>query len=569
MNIVALYTYRLRRGWRRVVTFLATKWKRSFYLYLAGLFTIFIVVDSTVLHLSAGLKQVGLDMMVRYRFVVPKPDKDIVIIDIDEASLAEMAKEQGRWPWPRKILGEFVEQLEKQQPQAIVFDIIFSDPDVYNPDSDVYFDSAIAATSNTFFPMLRLSPNDDAQSQLNIAFLPGVEPLSNEAQADATIAMLMPYSKTVLEGGRLGLNNIDSDPDGVTRQYLTYMSEYGWKIPSLPLRVSQDLNFPKTDEERVFLNWRGPPFTYRSESFSKVYKDMLSKNKLRPANEFDGKIVIIGSTASSLFDIRPTPMSRSHPGVEILATAIDNFKHVDYLRFPETRITYMVLTLLLIWAAAWGFYRDNGRDKINMLFGASQFILIAISYGSINLSNTYINLTGPVTLGIAYFTVARLYAFATESILEKSTVRASLQSTDEQIGVLMLINLCEQTGVLNAGIREKIRKELAGIGGNNKSVEILMHPQKGVWALLEDFLVISWVCPFGDQPARAGIQQDIQHIEQSLLSILSKHFVVTAKTVDFIVHEGIIGSGDMVKDNWRALLSTTLMRWKRAEILVD
>lgn len=107
-----------------------------------------------------------------------------------------------------------------------------------------------------------------------------------------------------------------------------------------------------------------------------------------------------------------------------------------------------------------GFYRDTGRDKINLVFGASQFILIGISYASINLSNTYINLTGPVTLGLAYFTVARLYAFATGSMLEKSTVRASLQQSKELHGVLMLINLGGQAGALNAGVREKIRRQM-------------------------------------------------------------------------------------------------------------
>ena len=48
-------------------------------------------------------------------------------------AFATMAKEYGRWPWPRQVLGEFLEQIEKQQPKAIVFDILFSDPDIYNP----------------------------------------------------------------------------------------------------------------------------------------------------------------------------------------------------------------------------------------------------------------------------------------------------------------------------------------------------------------------------------------------------------------------------------------------------
>ena len=569
MNIFASFSYRLRRHHNKFFSLLARKWKSSFYLYLAGLFTILIVADTAFWHLTGEMKQVGLDMMVRYRFVVPKPDKDIVIVDIDEASLAAMSAEYGRWPWPRKVMGEFVKQIEKQHPQAVVFDIIFSDPDVYNPDSDAYFDSVIASTSNTFFPMLRLSPYEDAQSQLNPAMVPGALPLEGEAQADATIAMLMPYFKSVQESGRVGLNNIDPDTDGVTRQYLAYLDDYGWKIPSLPLRIAQELGFPETAEQRVFLNWRGPPFSYQSVSFGTVFGDLTSKHKQRPTDEFTGKIVIIGSTASSLFAIKPTPMSRAHPGVEILATAIDNFKHGDYLRFPNTRITYLLVTLLVIWLTVWGFYRDTGRDKIDLIFGASQFILIGISYGSINLSNTYINLTGPVTLGLAYFTIARLYSFAAGNLLEKSAVRSSAQHNAEHRGILMLIRLGGQADALNAGVREKIRLGLVKIGSSPKSVEILKCSQKGLWNLFEDMLAISWHFPADDEEARLRIQKDIATIEQALMPLLRKHYVLTEQDVEWFNHEGVILGGERAAYSWRTLFGATLVHWKGDTLVVD
>lgn len=565
MNVFANLSYRLRRFLHRLFVLLARKWKSSFYLYLAGLFSVLIVVDMAFLHLTTEMKQVGFDMMVRYRFVVPKPDPDIVIIDIDESSLAEMAKEYGRWPWPRQVMGKFVEYIEEQHPQAVVFDIIFSDPDVYNPSSDAYFDAAIASTNNSFFPMLRLSSLDDPQSSLSPAMIPGAVPLEGEARADATMAMLMPYFKSVLDGGRLGMNNIYPDNDGVVRQYLAYIDNYGWRIPSLPLRIAQELNFPRTEAQRVLLNWRGPPYTYHSISFSEVFNDKSRKIKQRPMNEFTGKIVIIGSTASSLFDIKPTPMSRLHPGVEILATAIDNFKHNDYLRFPDARITYMLLTLFVIWATAWGFYRDTGRDKIDLLFGASQFILIGISYGSINLTNTYINLTGPVTLGLAYFSIARLYSYATGNMLEKSTVRTSLQRSGEQLGVLMLINLGGQAGALNAGVRESIRLGLGKIGSPRKSVEILKSTQKGLWNLFENIVLVSWSTPADDEGGRLSIQRDIRAIEQALLPLLRKHYIVTEQDVDWFVHEGTIAGGEQARDSWRALFGTTLSRWNEAK----
>ena len=227
MNLINSLSHRLRSALSRLSALLAKKWKHGFYLYLAGIFTLLITADALFLHLATDMKQTAFDMMVRYRVVVPKPDPDIVIVDINEASLAAMAKDYGRWPWPRQVLGEFVEQIEKHRPKAIVFDILFSDPDVYNPDSDAYFDAAIAATSNTFFSMLRLDPADDTLSQIKPAMIPGVVALSDEAQRDATVAMVLPHFKAALEGGRLGLHNIYPDIDGIVRQYPVYRDDYG------------------------------------------------------------------------------------------------------------------------------------------------------------------------------------------------------------------------------------------------------------------------------------------------------------------------------------------------------
>jgi len=171
------FTNRLQQARAHLAERLAQLWKHSFYLYLAGLFTVFAVLDTTMLHFTGELRQTAFDAMVRHRIIVPKPDPDIVIVDIDEASLAAMSQDYGRWPWPRQVLGEFLEHLEKQQPRAVVFDILFSDADVYNPDSDAYFKAAIAATDNTYFPMLRLDPASDHLSQVKPSMIPGVTPL--------------------------------------------------------------------------------------------------------------------------------------------------------------------------------------------------------------------------------------------------------------------------------------------------------------------------------------------------------------------------------------------------------
>ena len=541
---------RIRNALEGLAALLGRHWRNRFYVYLAVIFTLLVALDAAVSHFSARMRQSTFDAMVRYRVVVPRPDADITIVDINEASLAVMGQEYGRWPWPRQVLGEFLENLERQHPTAVVFDILFSDSDIYNPDSDAYLDAAVAATQNTFFPLLRLDSASDPLSRIKPAMIPGVEPVPGEAQQDATVAVVLPYLPSALRAGRIGFHNIYPDPDGIVREYQVYRNDYGWELPSLPLRVARGLGWEEPSQDRVLLNWRGGPFSYRYVTFSDIFNDMASKNKKRPQDEFTGKIVLIGSTAPGLFDVKPTPVSRTHPGIEILATAIDNLKHGDYLRFPEGRILYPLLTLAIVWATALSFYRAIGREKIDRLFGASQFILVAVSYASINFSDTYINLTGPVAVGIAFFTVARVYAAATDKELEQSVVHNTLARRGNLQAGLLLIRI--------AGLGEKqlerIRRRLERRGTELKSVELLKGQQRGIWGLLEDTLAISWVLPLEEGAGR--ITLDAEAMTRALPEFLRRY---PGATVTWHLHQGTIAGGELARDEWRGLLANALL----------
>jgi hypothetical protein len=323
------------------------------------------------------------------------------------------------------------------------------------------------------------------------------------------------------------------------------------------------LGWPSPAAQRVLLNWRGAPFTYHYVSFSDVFQDLTSKEKHRPANEFAGKIIIIGSTAPSLFDIKPTPMSQMHPGVEILATAIDNFKHDDYLRFPEARIPYLVLALVIVWLTAWGFYHGIGRGRMDRLFGASQFILIGISYASINLSNVYINLTGPVSLALAYFSIARLYSAATGKVLERSAVRISMRQTDTLQATLLLIRL--DTHLLTGTALENIRHGLETSGKEVKSVEVLSGDQKGLWDLFERTYAVSWLAAVQDSTAEARIAQDVEVVIAALPALLHEHLLHVENVASWFVHHGHIAGGDAAKESWRMLFAGTLLQWQKSK----
>ncbi len=534
---------------------IVSRWKNKVYLFFAGLFALFVVLDASVLHLTDRMHHAGFDLMLRYRIFTPKPDDDIVIVDINEASLAALSREYGRWPWPRQVLGEFLEHLEEQKPSAVVFDILFSDPDVYNPDSDEYFDAVIAETTNTFFPVLRLDESSDSLSQVRASMVPGVTPVPGIAQPDATIAVVLPHFRSVLESGRLGIHNIDPDPDGIARQYLVYREDYGWRIPSLPAQVVRALGYPVPDTPTVLLNWRGKPFSYTTVSFADVFDDMLRKVKKRPADEFADKIVLIGSTAPSLFDIKPTPVSKLHPGVEIMATAIDNLKRGDYLHYPEGRLLYPILALLMISIMAVAFYRDMGRRYVDSLAGMSEFVLLGVSYASINFTSTYINLTGPFAIGLAYFAVARLYATASGKALETNVLRNSIAQDGEMDGFLLLIRVAAPGVPIAEEKLKRICRKLEVTGTRFKSVEMLSPGQKGLWSLLSNTLAVSWEVPVQDHAARSQVSEDVEIITASLDAIVSKIGGDEVGSPSWTFHEKRISGGDAAKAGWDRLLA--------------
>ena len=396
-----------------------TQSQGRFYLYLAVVCSILVVLDAGSVELIQGMKLKTFDAIMKNRVLFHEADPDITIVDIDEASLAAMAKEYGRWPWPRQVFAEFLESLQEQDPQAVVFDILFSDPDVYNKDSDAYFNEVIPDMPNTFFPMLRLSSTNDELSQVTPAMIPGMSKIAGEPQEDQGIALVLPHFTSIIESGRMGTNNVYPDRDGIVRQYPISRDHRGWRIPSLPAKVGETLGWQLPSSQDVYVNWRGKFGAIHAVRFSDVFEDFLRQDRKRPSDEFMGKIVIIGSTASALFDTKPTPMAKVHPGVEILATAIDNLKHGDWITQAKNPWVFTGLALGLIWMTALAFVTGVKRKAIDMVFASSQVGLMAVTFASLNLTTYYLDLTAPISAGLIYFSLARAYAYAEATILEK------------------------------------------------------------------------------------------------------------------------------------------------------
>jgi CHASE2 domain-containing sensor protein len=476
-----------------------------------------------------------------------------------------MAKEYGRWPWPRQVFGEFVEQLESQKPKAIVFDILFSDPDVYNPDSDTYFNEVIAGTDNTYFPFLRLAPQHDKLSELKARQIPGATPVPDETQQDNTVAVILPFFESVQKSGRLGFITSYPDSDGTLRSYRLYQDEGGWRLPSLAARVAQGLGWRQPQRSSLLLNWRGKAFTYRYETFSDVYADMLSKDKKRPGDEFKDKIVLIGSTAPTLFDVKPTSMAKEFPGVEIIATALDNLRHDDYIRVPASRWPYLVATLLILWGTAFGFFRNVEAERFARIFGLSQVALLVLSYLSINLTNFYLNLTGPVFIGFVYFSIAKLYALATARALERNLLAESLKGGGNLIGTMAVFHFRGRDDTSTGMFMRALKKAVEREGSAAKDVEILRGKQRGIFGLLDGTLVVSWVCPRDHPAQRAAIEADSKALVERIPALVDRSRISGESMEGSALQSMAMGGagGRATPGEWRRLFAEALERAAR------
>jgi CHASE2 domain-containing sensor protein len=490
------------------------------YLVFALVFTVFIVADLGLLSAVASADTKLFDSLISHRVIQPRPDPDIVILDIDEASLAGMAKAYGRWPWPNRVLGEMVRGLEAQQPRAIVFDILFSDADVLRPDSDAAFNADIARSTSTFFPMLRLDPQNDRLSRIPVGALPGARAVREHADAQAPIAIILPKVPAALDNGRLGTHQVTPDADGIIRRYPSGIEHAGWRIPALPQRIAEEFGYPGTAQNDVLLNWRGPPFTYRYVSFVDVYRDLKAEKKQRPADEFKGKIIVIGSTAPSLFDIKGTPMARIHPGVEVLATAIDNFKNGDYLR-ERPKWVMKLAALLLIWSMAIALYRHTRIEVFDKVFGALQGGLVVLAYAVVNLSDWYLDTSAPLSLGLSYFALSRVYYGLSRRWLANSRVQdlANLARGERLLAVLA-VRLDNATTSQRRRLQSDLDRLVARSRHEAGRIVHLVEDPGFVRKVFADAMLVYWL--FEDR--QAHWQEDADMIEAGLAAARADEF---------------------------------------------
>ena len=418
----------------------------------------------------------GIMYDVRLRLTAPGGvDPRVVIVDIDEKSLREReAGGEGRWPWPRDRLALLVNRLNDDYNVSLTgFDVIFSERDESSgirtidqlANTEFKNDASFQSKYSRIKPLLDLDGQfansfKDRLIILGYSFLlPGDKDqkgiLPPEVLTTAQIPMTV-ADPQVRQGftGNLALlqtNATDGghvnpivDADGIIRRIPMlvlhdgkYYESLGLAsaralLGSLPIKTldaagkefttvpdyfgaieSLDVGgaiLPVDSQLASFIPYRGPYKSYEYISASDVLNKSVAKEKL------EGKIVLIGTTAPGLLDLRATPVGHVYPGVEIHANMITGILDGTIKQAPLwTNAANLALIILL------GILLAFVLPWLSPLWGT---IISVIALGSILGLNLFVYQQGIVlplaslltaTLGVYLLNIAYGYFVETRS----------------------------------------------------------------------------------------------------------------------------------------------------------
>ena len=451
---------------------------------------------------------------------------ETVIVTIDEKSLSEL----GRWPWPRTTIARLIDKLKANGAKVVGFDIVFAEPDENSSlktiaeitrevkqigikdkklsdlierkkalaDTDAALARSIGRAKNItlgyFFhtsqkDIAHLSEKDILQQDKGIANSRYQMIQSKTTPDDSTlirayaaVTNLMPLSRAAENSGYF---NAQPDSDGSIRwsplvikfgeNYyaslsLSMLLQYlDWPMLSLNMadfgvegvKLGQIL-IPTDESGRMLINYMGPARTFPHYSVSDVFNNRLPPENLR------NKIVIVGATATGIYDLRVTPFSAVYPGVEIHATVIDNILHQNFLQHSAWTSFLDVCNIILF-----GFIMGIAVHRLRAVQGILLALGLMVAFVIINTAifsrfNTWLNMVYPVlTMATVYLGIT-VYRYVTEE-REKKKIRGAFQ-------------YYLTASVINEMLKDPTKLKL---GGDKKDLSVLFSDIRGFTTVSE------------------------------------------------------------------------------------
>ncbi|RMG64485.1 MAG: adenylate/guanylate cyclase domain-containing protein [Calditrichaeota bacterium] len=321
-----------------------------------------------------------------------KPIEEIVIVDIDERSIQKLGKFH---QWPRTYWARAIDYVCGGKPRLVGLDILF-DRDLRHPTEDLEFVNAVDRCGHVAGAIL-LSLADSSRFRYPMA----AEPVGFPAQRfqvhlpEKLLYKLPAYDRLEAEFiayleacQRVGFVNMPADPDGVFRRLPLFarFNEHAYPAFSVAMALKllnvesvfyddgqrrlrlrtangDEIRVPVDDQGRMLIRYQGPYGTFRYISFYDVLM------KFVPQEYFADRVVLFGSSATALFDLKPTPVQPVFPGVEINASVLYQLLHRQFLlRWDSFQALLYLLAVCALAGLCFIFLRPLAGSVVGLLF---------------------------------------------------------------------------------------------------------------------------------------------------------------------------------------------------------
>lgn len=350
---------------------------------LAGIAALVLVV---LLQLAdpAPLERVRLQAFDAYQAASPRSDAGedgVAVVDIDEESIERL----GQWPWPRTDIAELTRRLGEAGAAAVVFDIVFSEPDRTSPAeiaaryqqmgrsealgadfAGLPSHDALLAESFTQVPVVtgffldrpRRGRDVEPKASFN---LHGSMPVAHVRSYAGSMQPLPEIEAAATGNGFLSLEN---DADGIVRRVPLVAIHRGTLVPALSLeavRVARGTGSPnlrasdgsggntsapgaavsvRLDDTEIPVTDVGEMWVHFPEGGKRtmlpawpIVTGEMAEGGL--AQAVAGKIVFIGGSAAGLQDLVSTPLNNQIAGVTVHAAAAEQILTGHFLERPD------------------------------------------------------------------------------------------------------------------------------------------------------------------------------------------------------------------------------------------
>ncbi|PKO51181.1 MAG: molecular chaperone TorD, partial [Betaproteobacteria bacterium HGW-Betaproteobacteria-20] len=176
-----------------------------------------------------------------------------------------------------------------------------------------------------------------------------------------------------------------------------------------------------------------------------------------------------------------------------------------------------------------------------------------------NFTNTYLDITGPITWAIMYFSVAKAYALANDRAMQRLLAN-DIESGKNGAAVLLMPILIAGKVPLGDGMLKKLQHKIGHLCTAPATVEILKGTQSGIWGLFSDIITVSWTYPHDNDIEAEKVSADAKQLGLQLKTLLQNTGMPNDTNVRYVQHVGILNAEMPMDSQWRGLFAQAIIK---------